>query len=106
MELQLPRKSDLIESLQEIKTEIEDDMIDEASLEEAKMYGVQPQPYIQVTLACDERGYALQTGDNSYSGGAYFYRHWGVGNLYRDSDVVELADDLINQCEDLFESAN
>lgn len=41
-----------------------------------------------------------QTGDNSYSGGAYGHRNWGVVSLYRRSNSRELAKDAINQiCE-------
>lgn len=36
--------------------------------------------------------WSYQTGDNSYTGGAYGYPHWGVCYLYRDSDVNELAE--------------
>lgn len=38
-----------------------------------------------------------QTGDNSFSGGAYFHRNWGVVSIYRDSDALELAEDLAEQ---------
>ena len=37
-----------------------------------------------------------QTGDNSYSGAAYFYKHWGVGYLYRNSNCRELAKQMID----------
>jgi hypothetical protein len=32
-----------------------------------------------------------QTGDNSYTGGAYGHRHWAVIYLYRRSNSRELA---------------
>lgn len=35
--------------------------------------------------------WAYQTGDNSYSGGAYGHSHWGVIYLYRRSKSAELA---------------
>jgi len=38
-----------------------------------------------------------QTGDNSYSGGAYSHAYWGVISLYRRSNSMELAKDISNQ---------
>lgn len=41
--------------------------------------------------------WSYQTGDNSYSGGAYFHAHWGVVSIYRDSNPAELAAELADQ---------
>jgi hypothetical protein len=38
-----------------------------------------------------------QTGDNSYSGGAYFHANWAVVYLYRDSVPSEMANDIADQ---------
>ena len=38
-----------------------------------------------------------QTGDNSYSGGAYGHANWGVVSIYRDSKPSEVAEDIANQ---------
>lgn len=57
-------------------------------------------PSIQVTLAtnCTDRdSWAIQTGDNSYTGVAYGFRYWGVSTLYRRSNCRELAKELIEQ---------
>lgn len=35
--------------------------------------------------------WGYQTGDNSYTGGAYGHRHWAVIYLYRRSNSRELA---------------
>jgi hypothetical protein len=91
--LQLPEVLELAACLESLKSDICDDYIAEGD----------DLPGIDITLACDSRGYAVQTGDNSYSGSAYSYRHWGVGRLYRDTDCMELAGGLINQCRDLAE---
>lgn len=58
-------------------------------------------PSMQLTVAADEKGWDWQTGDNSYSGGAYFHRHWGVVTVYRRSNSRELARDLLEQIKDL-----
>lgn len=54
-------------------------------------------PGIQVTIGVDtETGeWDYQTGDNSYSGAAYFYPIWGVGYLYRNSNCREVAKDIL-----------
>jgi hypothetical protein len=58
---------------------------------------------MQVTLGIndDASEYALQTGDNSYTGAAYGFPHWGVSELARDSDATALADEILRQCADL-----
>ena len=38
-----------------------------------------------------------QTGDNSYTGGAYGHTHWGVVTLTRRSNSRELANDCADQ---------
>ena len=58
-------------------------------------------PGMDVTLGCSDKGYALQTGDNSFSGVAYGHRHWGVSRLYRRSNCRELAKELIDQVREL-----
>ena len=53
-------------------------------------------PGMQVTIGAtpDEDGnlsWSYQTGDNSYTGGAYSHHNWGVIYLYRRSKSAELA---------------
>jgi len=55
-------------------------------------------PSMQVTVGANETGdWNYQTGDNSYSGGAYHYPFWGVVSLYRRSNCHDLAKDIIDQ---------
>ena len=56
-------------------------------------------PGIQLTIGCDDalEQWSYQTGDNSYTGGAYHYPHWAVVEVYRDSDAAELAADIVEQ---------
>lgn len=96
MKMKRPTISELSRALIDGKSHISDDMKnDDDSL-----------PSIDVTLSCDEKGFSLQFGDNSYSGSAYLHQHWGVSSLYRRSNTRELAKELINQCQELFESSN
>lgn len=41
--------------------------------------------------------WSYQTGDNSYSGGAYSHAHWAVISLYRRSNSTTLAGDIADQ---------
>ena len=89
--IQIPSIRELQTCLTGLKTEIDDNNIAEDD----------ENPSIDLTLACDKNGYALQTGDNSYTGCAYGYSFWGVSSLYRNSNCTELAKDLIEQCLEL-----
>lgn len=62
-------------------------------------------PSMQVTIGApaDLYEWSYQTGDNSYSGGAYRFPHWGVITLYRRSNCGALADDAIGQILDVSE---
>lgn len=57
-------------------------------------------PSIQLTVGADEKGWDYQTGDNSYSGGAYLHRFWGVVTVYRRSNSRELAREILEQIKD------
>ena len=61
------------------------------------------EPGIQLTVACDDAGedYSYQTGDNSYTGGAYHYPHWAVVGVYEDSGPEALAREIASQLADL-----
>jgi hypothetical protein len=47
-----------------------------------------------------EISWSYQTGDNSYSGGAYGHATWGVGYLYRRSNCAEVADSMVDEIAD------
>lgn len=55
-------------------------------------------PGMQVTIATtDGKAWTYQTGDNSYSGSCYHYRHWHVLSLYRRSDCTALAREAVSE---------
>ena len=58
---------------------------------------------IDITVACDEHGttWNYQTGDNSYTGGAYSLPHWAVSSINEDTSADDLYEDIIGQLEDL-----
>ncbi len=63
------------------------------------------EPGMQITIATnnDLSDWALQTGDNSYSGPVYRLPHWAVIYLYPDSDCEELAKQAIRDLMELVE---
>jgi hypothetical protein len=48
----------------------------------------------------ESKEWSYQTGDNSFSGSAYFYPVWGVTTIYPRSKSKDLAKDVINQILD------
>lgn len=59
-------------------------------------------PGILVTVGADENddgsfSWSYQTGDNSYTGGAYGFPHWAVISVYRRSNCRALALDAVNE---------
>ena len=61
------------------------------------------EPGILVTFGTDEnlQAWGYQTGDNSFTGGAYSYPLWGLAYVYRDSDpedaAAEALEDILSQ---------
>lgn len=49
----------------------------------------------------NDASWSYQTGDNSYTGGAYGHPHWAVLSLYRRSNCRELAKDAADQIAEL-----
>lgn len=42
-------------------------------------------------------GWGWQTGDNSYTGGAYGHPVWGVAWVTHDSDPADVADEILDE---------
>ena len=65
---------------------------------------------VQVTIGFTPDGpdndpsWSYQTGDNSYSGGAYGHPIWGLAYLTSDSDPVSVARDIADEIESQIES--
>lgn len=60
------------------------------------------EPSMQLTVAIDDWAttWSFQTGDNSYTGGAYGLPHWAVAYLTLDTDPHEVAKEIVDQLED------
>jgi len=57
------------------------------------------QGVLQLTVGFndDMSEWGAQTGDNSYTGGAYSFPHWSVVYVTPDSTVDDIQDDIIDQ---------
>lgn len=55
---------------------------------------------IGAELAEEGVSWGYQTGDNSYTGGAYGFQNWAVIYLYRRSNCKALAKDAVEQLFD------
>lgn len=105
----LPGIKELSALLKTLKLAIHDDYryqgFEESDYEDGgrKIGGLPGLPSMTVTIGwSDETGeWNYQTGDNSYTGGAYCYPHWAVVDLYRRSDSRDLARDIRSQLVDL-----
>lgn len=60
-------------------------------------------PSIDLTIGHNpaDGSWSYQTGDNSFSGGAYGFPNWATTRVYPRSDSRELARDLISQLDQL-----
>ena len=58
-----------------------------------------PLPSIDLTIGYDpaDGSWDYQTGDNSFTGGAYGFPVWAVTSVYRRQDSRAVARDLIDQ---------
>lgn len=88
--MKLPLIKDLVPLVKSIKKQISD---------EYRAFDGDDIPGIQLTVgACMVTGeWDYQTGDNSFSGGAYGYSDWGVVGVYRNSNAMQVARDLREQ---------
>lgn len=59
-------------------------------------------PSMQLTVGWQESGeWSYQTGDNSFTGGAYSYPHWAVVTIDRRSDSRAIAREIRDQLAEL-----
>lgn len=98
--LPLPTIKSLSSLIKALKPTIRDDYrayADEPGLDDENI------PSMQVTIGWnpEDGSWNYQTGDNCYSGAAYFYPCWAVVDLYRRSNSRDLARDIRSQLADL-----
>jgi hypothetical protein len=91
--MKAPNTKDIAALVRSIKRDIDPD---------CRAYEDDKTPGILLTVGADDSGdWSYQTGDNSFSGGAYGFSFWGVAAVYRRSNSRDVARDIIGQIEDL-----
>jgi hypothetical protein len=92
--IKFPSKQAMYRLCQVIKDQISD---------EFRAYEDDGDPGILLTVGHEpETGeWSYQTGDNSYSGGAYRFQNWAVIGVYRDSNCKAVAQEILDQLEEL-----
>ena len=89
----LPPLSDLYDLCRAVKLDISD---------EYRAHVDDDTPGILLTVGANgEGGWSWQTGDNSYTGGAYHYPPWAVVGVWRTSNCRDLAKEIQEQLADL-----
>lgn len=87
----LPRIGEIARLLRSLKPEIEDEYRATDAPDDIT-------PGMCVTIGASPDGtWSYQTGDNSYTGGAYGHKYWGVTYLYRRSNCQELAREVVDE---------
>jgi hypothetical protein len=85
-----------INEIKELLISLKSDICDDYRTDEKDL------PGMVVTIGYSPNGdWDYQTGDNSFTGGAYGHPHWAVVHLYRRSNSLELARDVIDQLWEL-----
>lgn len=92
----LPELSEIRSLLIHLKSTIQDDY------RSSEFDDEDSRPSMCVTIGADGKGrWSYQTGDNSYTGGAYGYPHWAVVTLDRRSNCTSVANEVLDQLADL-----
>lgn len=90
----LPTIKTLTQLVKSIKADIDDDF---------RAFEDDDAPGIQLTVGTNGNSWSYQTGDNSYSGSAYFYPYWSVTGIYRDTNCRELARSIQSELAEYFD---
>lgn len=93
LESKLPRAKELAQLIKALKRDIGPDY---------RAFEDDDRPGMQLTIGWNELTgeWSYQTGDNSYSGSAYHYPIWAVVGVYRRSNSVSVANDILSQLGD------
>ena len=64
--------------------------------------------FLSLTIGAsgESKRFGAQTGDNSYTGGAYGYPHWAVVNIYASDKPKDVARDIQSQISELWHGSN
>jgi len=93
--VKLPTIAEIRSLLVSLKSDIGDDYRSEGCEDGP------PSMDVTVGWTSSTGAWSYQTGDNSFTGGAYGHPNWAVVTLSRRSNSTELAKDIIEQLADL-----
>ena len=64
--------------------------------------------FLSLTIGAsgESKRFGAQTGDNSYTGGAYGYPHWAVVDIYASDKPKDVARDIQSQISELWHGSN
>lgn len=82
----LPSRAELARLVRAVRSDISP---------EFRAYEGDETPGICLTIGANRKGnWSYQTGDNSFTGGAYGFASWAVVSIYRDSNSFTVADEI------------
>lgn len=89
-------------SIQEKNTRVEISQFIHQNMEDFKKDAIE-YGGLDITIAVNDdfTSWNYQTGDNSYTGGAYGLPHWAVSTVMPDTDADDLCNEVFDQLDDL-----
>ena len=97
----LPNKKDLKDLIKRVKRY----MLENPDL----FWNVETEQYeCELTIGCDgvSKDFGYQTGDNSYTGGAYGYPYWAVITITNYSTLKDMTDEELDNLRKSLEAGN
>lgn len=94
MKRNLPKHRELWALVKRVRSSIDDDWRADEESEE-------PSTTLTVGWDPDTGRWSYQTGDNSYTGGAYGFSHWAVVYVARRTPLRETAREIRSQLNEL-----
>lgn len=92
-----PTKKEMYELIRDLKGDIMDDY----RCTDQDMDDETPMMTVTIGLDPEDGSWGYQTGDNSYTGGAYGYHYWAVVDIHRRSNSSEVAREILDQFGEL-----
>jgi hypothetical protein len=99
-----PTKKVLVELVQLIKKDVR-----EYGGQESEWDDDDADQTLTLTVGADGEArnqWSFQTGDNSVTGGAYFYPYWAVVEVGERDNAGQVADDILDQLSERWYSSN
>lgn len=96
----MPATANLVKQLPSLRREIHDLLV---FIKQAQRSELKGEAYVDVTIGCtfsdDGISWNYQTGDNSFTGGAYGHAEWFTTSVMKRSNCLDLAKDVVSEIE-------